>query len=79
MPVEGQVMIIFAAVNGFLDDVPVKEVRQFEHELHDFMRTQHPEVGQAVRSAGKLDDELTEQLKAGLDAFKEQYRAEHAN
>ncbi len=79
MPVEDQIMIIYAAVNGFLDDVPVKEVRQFEHELHGFMRTQHPEVGQTVRSSGKLDDELIEQLKAGLDAFKEQYRAEHAN
>jgi len=79
MPVEHQIMIIYAAVNGFLDDVAAGQVRQFEHEFHEFMRTQHAEVGQAIRASGKLDDALIEQLKAGLDAFKEQYRAEHAN
>jgi F-type H+-transporting ATPase subunit alpha len=79
MPVEYQIMIIYAATNGFLDDVEVSQVRQFEHEFHEFMRAQHPEVGQAIRAAGKLDDALTDQLKAGIEAFREQYRAENAN
>jgi len=79
MPVEHQIMIIYAATNGYLDDVEANRVRQFEHEMHDFMRAQHSEVGQAILAAGKLDDALTEQLKAAIEAFKEQYRAEHAN
>ena len=76
MPVENQIMIIFAATNGFLDEVEVGEVKKFEHGLHEFMRAQHPEIGEAIRTTGKLDDDLVETVKKALDAYYETYRAE---
>jgi F-type H+-transporting ATPase subunit alpha len=78
MPVEHQVMIIFAAVNGYLDDVPAAHVRNFEHAFHEFMRLSHPEVGQAILAKKQLDDEVTESLKRAILAFKETYVAEPA-
>jgi F-type H+-transporting ATPase subunit alpha len=78
MPVEHQVMIIFAAVNGYLDDVPATHVRHFEHALHEFMRLSHPDVGQAILAKKQLDDDVTESLKRAILAFKETYVAEQA-
>jgi F-type H+-transporting ATPase subunit alpha len=78
MPVEHQVMIIFAAVNGYLDDVPAAHVRNFEHAFHEFMRLSHPEVGQSILARKQLDDEVTESLKRAILAFKETYVAEPA-
>jgi F-type H+-transporting ATPase subunit alpha len=78
MPVEHQVMIIFAAVNGYLDDVPAAHVRNFEHAFHEFMRLSQPEVGQTILARKQLDDEVTESLKRAILAFKETYVAEPA-
>src|SRR5206468_5860148 len=44
MPVEQQVMVIFAVTNGYLDDVPVPEIRAWEQGFKDFMAAQHPDV-----------------------------------
>src|SRR3954463_6391899 len=49
MAVEQQVMIIFAVTNGFLDEVPVAQVRDWERGFHEFMHTQYPQVGDAIR------------------------------
>ena len=50
IPVEKQVMIIYAAVNHVLDDIEVEQVKEFEHKLFEFMDTQYPQVGKAIRS-----------------------------
>src|SRR5438067_199269 len=70
MPVENQVISIFAGTNGFLDDVPVNKVRQFEEELLEFMTRQHSAIQRDIVSKGKLDDELTERLRKALMEFK---------
>jgi len=70
MPVEEQIMGIFAAINGFLDDLDVKLVRRFEEELLDYMRSSHPEIGATIKREGKLSDETTEALKNAIDNFK---------
>jgi F-type H+-transporting ATPase subunit alpha len=70
MSVENQVISIFAGTNGFLDDVPVNKVRQFEEELLDFITREHPKIQREIVSQGKLDDALTAELRNAIAAFK---------
>lgn len=70
MPVEEQVMGIFATINGFLDDLDVKLVKRFEEELLEYMKASHPEIGAAIKKEGKLSDETTAALKEAIDSFK---------
>jgi F-type H+-transporting ATPase subunit alpha len=79
MPVEQQIMIIYAATNGYLDDVEASEVRRFEYGMHEYVRAQHPDVGRAIRSSGKLDDAAVASLKQALEAYRELYKAERGN
>ncbi len=71
--VEEQVMVIYAGSNGFVDDVPVSEVRRFEAEMLQFLRTNQPEVLEHIRSAGTLPEEA--QLTKVLQAFKSGFDA----
>jgi len=68
--VEHQVMIIFAATNRYLSDIPVEEIMHFEKEFYDFMDTHYPEIGKEIRSTGKLETETEEKLKAAIVEFK---------
>jgi F-type H+/Na+-transporting ATPase subunit alpha len=77
MPVEHQVMIIYAVTNGHLDDVPTGRVRSFEQEFHDYMRTHRPEIGDAIRSSGKLEEDTTQQLVEAIGLFKEIFQSDH--
>ena len=70
MPVENQVISIFAGTNGYLDDVPVNRVRQFEEELLDYVTREHPKLQGDIVAKGKLDDELTTDLRNMLTKFK---------
>jgi len=68
--VEHQVMIIYAATNRHLMDVPVNEIKEFEKELYDFMDTHHPEIGKEIKTTGNLEKENEEKLKAAIAEFK---------
>jgi F-type H+-transporting ATPase subunit alpha len=70
MPVENQVISIFAGTNGYLDDVPVNKVRQFEEELLEYVKREQAKIQRDIVAKGKLDDELTTELKRVLAAFK---------
>jgi F-type H+/Na+-transporting ATPase subunit alpha len=72
---EEQVAIIYAATNGYIDDVPVERVREWEHGLHEFMREQRPAVGQAIVETKQLSDETIAQLKDALEAYKRQFES----
>ena len=69
MPVEQQVMIIFAVTNGFIDDVPVNQVREWERGFHEFMKTKFPQVGDALRAGKALKDNEAD-LKRGIEEYK---------
>src|SRR5881409_2735830 len=71
MPVEQQVMVIFAVTNGYLDDVPVPEIRAWEQGFRDFMAAQHPDVGEEIRTRRVLGDDLTARLRAAVAAYKQ--------
>jgi F-type H+-transporting ATPase subunit alpha len=68
MPVEEQVVSIFAGTKGYLDDVPVTDVRRFEAELLEFMRSRHAGVLSGLRSGGLPDD-----LGDIVNSFKAQF------
>lgn len=68
--VEHQVMIIYAATNRYLSNIPVEEIKTFEKEFYDYMDTQQPDIGKEIKSTGKLEAETEEKLKAAIEKFK---------
>jgi F-type H+-transporting ATPase subunit alpha len=76
MPVELQVMAIYAVTNGHIDDIPVDQVRDWEQGFHDFMRTQHPEIGNAIRTNKVISKEDEPKLTAMIKEFKETFAAQ---
>ena len=70
MPVERQVMVIFAVTNGYLDDVAPEHIKVWEQGFLDFMVAQHPELGQEIRTRKVLADELAARLRAAIDEYK---------
>ena len=71
MPVEQQVMIIYAVTNGFLDEIPVNRVREFERGFLDYMATQYPQVPQGIVRDRALTKEIEADLKRGIEAYKQ--------
>jgi F-type H+-transporting ATPase subunit alpha len=70
IPVERQVVIIFAGTNGYLDDIPVGSVTKFEAELYPFMEAKYSSIFDAIRESKKIDSETEADLKKALDDFK---------
>lgn len=73
VPVEKQVMILYAAVNGHLDDVPVEKLRDFEIGLNDFMEKTYPEIGKTIVSTKEISGETDESLKAAILEYKKDF------
>src|SRR5688572_27119026 len=70
MSVEEQVTIIYAVTNGFLDDVDVAKLKDWEKGFHEFMKSQFPQVGDGIRSKKELTKELEADLRRGIEAYK---------
>ena len=68
---EHEVAILFAAVHGFLDDVPVAKVRAFEAALYSFMDSNHPEIGAEINEKMILSGDLEEKMRASIREFKQ--------
>src|SRR5947207_1923828 len=71
MPVEQQIMIIFAVTNGFLDDVAVAAIKGWEQGFRDFMAAQHRDIGEEIRARKVLGDELAARLRAAIAEYKQ--------
>jgi len=63
-------MSLYAANEGFLDDVDVAKVVDFEEALHDFARSNHGDLIQKINDTGAYSDEILDGLKAVLEGFK---------
>ncbi len=70
MPVEKQVMILYAAINGYIDDVPLDKATAFEANFHRFMEGNHPEMGKKIAKEKDITAETEEALKAAITEFK---------
>lgn len=73
LPVEKQVVIIYAGTRGYLDDIPVKSIRKFEDELYPFIEAKYPQIFENIRSKKQIDSETEELLKKALEEFKTQF------
>lgn len=73
MPVEKQVVIIYAATRKYLIDIPVDRVLEFESGLFEYISTNAPEIFEAIRTEKKLTDETEQNLIQAITAFKEQF------
>ena len=71
MPVEEQVVVVLAGTGGFLDDVPVDDVRRFESDLLDYVRSRHADLLAHIRTTGELPE--GEALEAVVKTFKEEF------
>jgi F-type H+-transporting ATPase subunit alpha len=69
MPVEEQVVVIFAGANGYADSIPVGDVKRYEADLLDFMRGRYGSILDEIRSTGELPDAL----KGAVEAFGEEF------
>jgi F-type H+-transporting ATPase subunit alpha len=70
LPIEKQIVIIFAGANGYLDDISAEDVTKFEAELYPFIEAKYPGLFESIKTEKKLDDKLTEELKSVLEEFK---------
>ena len=73
VPVEEQVAIIWAVTNGKLDDIPVADVKRFESELNEFLRSRHGELMSGLREDGQLGDDRVETLEKAVDDFRSSF------
>lgn len=74
MQVENQVSIIFLATNGFLDEIPVSSIKQFEIEFHEHMALSHKSVLDGLKIGAGLTNELAAQLRTISKEFVESYK-----
>jgi F-type H+-transporting ATPase subunit alpha len=77
LPAVDQVMSIYAGTEGYLDEIPVKDVQRWEAEFHRFMREQRSELRAQIDREKKLTDETIPKLKAALHDFNASYRRQH--
>jgi F-type H+-transporting ATPase subunit alpha len=69
IPVEKQVVMIYAATNGYVDKYEIDQLGSYEKQLYDFFETRKPEVLKTIAEEGKLSDETTASLNSALDEF----------
>ncbi|MEP7355125.1 MAG: F0F1 ATP synthase subunit alpha [Acidobacteriota bacterium] len=78
LPVEKQVLIIYAASVGTLDDLPLGQIKAFEEELYKFAENAHPGILNGIRETKNMDDAMKAQINAMLKEFKTQFVANQA-
>ena len=76
LPMEEQVVVLYAGNSGFIDDYPVEAVGRYEKELREFMRTRKKDVLDKLRTTGKLDKSLEEELREALKEFAKTFSVE---
>ncbi|MBS6152987.1 MAG: F0F1 ATP synthase subunit alpha [Campylobacter gracilis] len=75
LPVENQVVIIFAGSRGFLDDIPASSIGKFEAELYPYIEAKYPEIFEEIRSKKTIEKDLEENLIKALNDFKATFAA----
>ncbi len=73
MPVENQVMIIYAATKKYLLDIEIEDILDFESGLFEYMDTKYPEVPEAIRNDGEIKEDTEKALVKAIEEFKAQF------
>jgi len=70
LPVERQVLLIYAVTNGYVDDYPVQKIGRYERELYVYMEANYPEVLESIRTKKEIPDDVKAKLDEALDKLK---------
>jgi F-type H+-transporting ATPase subunit alpha len=70
MALEDEIIVLFAGINGFLDDLPVEKVRPFETGLIAYMHQNLPDLCRTIATGEKMSDETQDALKVAIEDFK---------
>jgi F-type H+/Na+-transporting ATPase subunit alpha len=79
IPVEEQVVILYAATNGYLDEVDTDAVPDWERQFRDFMRDTHGDLLDSIRSEQQLSDEIEEKLREAVEHFASNFEPEQTS
>jgi F-type H+-transporting ATPase subunit alpha len=74
MPVENQVIILFATLNGYLDDVPINKVREFESKLLTSIKSTNAELVNKLAKEKNFDDKMESEMKEAIADFKKSFK-----
>ena len=77
IPVEKQVIIIYAVISGALLDIPADQIGVFEKELFEFMDGVYGDVPETIRATRQLDDDIREKMTKAIEEFKVKFLSEH--
>jgi F-type H+-transporting ATPase subunit alpha len=70
VPLVDQIMVFFAVTNGYLDDVAISKVNDFEKAFVRYMKDSHPSLVQTIATGRKMDDETQQSLRQAIQDFK---------
>ena len=71
MPVSQQVIAVFSGVRGFLDNVEIKNIKNIEKQIYEFLKSSNPEIIDEINNTGKLEEETDKKLTVTIEKFKE--------
>ena len=74
MSVPEQVISIFCGVKGYLDNVELKDINEFENKVYELCKSNKPEIIESIRKSGKLEDEVEKDLRSLIDEFKKNFK-----
>lgn len=72
LPVDSQVAIVYAGTENLMRNVPIKKIKEFQHEYIEFLRSKHPDTMAAIK-AGKIDNDITSVLKQAANDLASKY------
>jgi F-type H+-transporting ATPase subunit alpha len=75
LPVEKQILIVYAGTNGFVDELPLTVLKKYEQELYSFIESKHPDIYDDILKKRELDSDLRAKLNKALEEFKAVFKA----
>jgi len=76
-PVENQILIVYAGNRGFLDEIQVDQLNEYEIKLLDYLKKEHPEIFTQIREKKKIDEDLDEVINEAVTVFNQRFKEEH--
>jgi F-type H+-transporting ATPase subunit alpha len=74
IPVEKQVVLMYAGANGYIDAYPESAIKKYEEDLFKFVDEKHPDLYEAIKTKKQIDSAIDEKLVKVLDEFKTQFK-----
>jgi len=75
LPVERQILIIYAGTNGFVDELPATALKKYEQEVYSFIESRHPDIFADTLKKRELDGDLRAKMTKALEEFKGVFKA----